>query len=114
MVNHLDDRLRAAGDFGLIFMDGDGSDSSYYRPHRSLELNARRVIEDPLFHDSRRSQWVQMADLVAYATYIHLFRPPSKEFAWHWYEQHLRACDVNHGAIGLGSNPTNSLDSEFA
>jgi hypothetical protein len=29
VVNHLDDRLRAAGDFGLIVMDGDGSDSSY-------------------------------------------------------------------------------------
>jgi hypothetical protein len=42
-----------------------------------------------------------MADLVAYTTYIHLLRPPSKEFAWHWYERHLHVCDVNGGPIEL-------------
>ncbi|GAA1710957.1 hypothetical protein GCM10009745_68760 [Kribbella yunnanensis] len=101
MVDRIDERLRKAGDFGLIFMDGDGSDSSYYRPHRALQLNHRHVIEDPLFQDSRRSQWVQMADLVAYAAYIHLLRPPSKEFAWHWYERHLQNKDVNAGPIEM-------------
>jgi hypothetical protein len=39
----------------------------YRRVHRGLELRRRRVIEDPIVQDSRSSQLIQAADLVAYA-----------------------------------------------
>ncbi len=101
LVNHIDARLRTADEFGLIVVDGNGTDGSYYRPHRALRLDDRHVIEDPLFQESHRSQWVQMADLVAYAAYVHLLRPPSKQFAWNWYDRHLRRSDVNGRPVRL-------------
>jgi hypothetical protein len=42
--------------------------------HRELDIQARRVLEDPIIHDSKYSQLVQAADLVAYATYHHLWQ----------------------------------------
>lgn len=101
LVYHIDKRLSAADELGLIMVDGNGTDSSYRIPHRSLRLDARHVIEDPLFQDSHQSQWIQMADLVAYAVYLHLLRPPGKEFAWTWYSRYLHASDVNGGPIEL-------------
>ncbi|WP_170301511.1 hypothetical protein [Saccharopolyspora hirsuta] len=32
------------------------------------------------------SQWVQMADLVAYAAYMRLARIPAKAHAWRWFD----------------------------
>lgn len=45
----------------------------YRRTHRELDLGPRRVIEDPLVTDSRYSQLIQAADLVAYGAYQHLW-----------------------------------------
>jgi hypothetical protein len=85
LVRVLDARLTAAGEFGLIVMDGDGTDPSYRVAHRDLKLATRSVIEDPLFQGSHHSQWVQMADLVAYTAYMHLARIPTKQHTWDWY-----------------------------
>ena len=84
-----------------MIVDGDGRDASYLVPHRALSLSGRHVLEDPFFQDSHRSQWIQMADLVAYAVYQHLLRHPGKGFAWHWYERYLRANDVNGSPLAL-------------
>lgn len=81
----LDRRLQVDGELGLLVMDGDGTDSSYYAAHRDLDLGTRALIEDPAFQNSHRSQWVQIADLIAYAGYQHLVRLPEKQFAWEWY-----------------------------
>jgi len=89
LVQALDERLTAAGDFGMIVMDGDGTDPTYRAAHRELKLASRSLIEDPFFHASNHSQWVQMADLVAYAAYMHLAQLPSKEPTWQWYRDHL-------------------------
>ena len=85
LVRMLDARLRADGELGLLVMGGDGTDGSYYAAHRDLALETRALVEDPAFQHSHRSQWVQIADLVAYAAYQHLVRLPEKQFAWEWY-----------------------------
>lgn len=99
LVNHLEDRLAKADELGLVFMDGDGTNPMYRAAHRELKLDSRRVIEDPLFHRSRISQWIQMADLAAYTAYQGLQRHEGKEFMWDWYDQYLGPRDVNGGPL---------------
>lgn len=85
LVRWLDARLTAAGELGLIMMDGDGSDGSYRSAHRELKLATRSLIEDPLFHHSHHSQWVQMADLVAYSAFMRIERMQGKPYSWEWF-----------------------------
>jgi hypothetical protein len=101
LIEHLDGKLAAAEELGMVFMDGDGTAAGYYSAHRALKLRHRRVIEDPLFQASHRSQWVQMADLVAYTAYQAVLRHPAKAFCWDWYDRHLRASDANGGPLAL-------------
>ncbi|XYX63177.1 hypothetical protein ACAE71_03026 (plasmid) [Clavibacter nebraskensis] len=45
-------------------------DAAPYREvHRSLDIKSRRVVEDVVMQDSRYSQLIQAADLVAYGAY---------------------------------------------
>src|SRR5699024_10634697 len=85
LVRHLDRSLRRNGEWGMLVMDGDGNDTSYISAHRQLPLAERSLLEDPAFQHSSRSQWVQVADLVAYAAYQSIVRIPEKHFAWSWY-----------------------------
>lgn len=94
LVRMVDDRLTAAGELGLIVMDGDGTDHSYRAAHRELKLATRSLIEDPFFHGSNTSQWIQQADIVAYSAYQHLMRKPKKEATWGWYSEILAAASV--------------------
>jgi hypothetical protein len=89
-VTLIDQQLAEADEYGLINMDGNGTDPTYYHAHRDLKLATRRVIEDPIFHESHRSQWIQMADLVAYVTYLHLARHSGNQYGWNWYDTYLR------------------------
>lgn len=94
LVHLIDGRLITDGDLGILIMDGDGSDPSYVSAHRSLKLSTRAIIEDPVFQHSHVSQWVQIADLVAWVTYQHLLRHPGKRHVWDWYQTYLERCDV--------------------
>lgn len=85
LVTLIDGRLTAADEFGILIMDGDGTDNSYTAAHRRLKLATRSLIEDPMFQHSHGSQWVQLADTTAYAAYQHLLRHEMKRFAWGWY-----------------------------
>ena len=78
-------------DYTLVHMDGE--EPAYRQVHRDLALPQRKVIEDPIYLDSKQSQWVQAADLVAYAAYMHLLHAPGREFAWDWYPDYLAASD---------------------
>ncbi len=82
-------------------MDGDGSDTSYRMTHRGLTLADRHVIEDAVHLDSRDSQLVQMADLVAWTALASIDRHPRNEFAWHWYSQHLAERDPRRGPVPI-------------
>jgi hypothetical protein len=55
LVAHLDARVGAACELGMIFMDGDGTAAGYYNAHRVLKLAHRNIIEDPLFVPAHRS-----------------------------------------------------------
>jgi Protein of unknown function (DUF3800) len=99
LVGHLDTRLGAAREHGLLFMDGDGTDPSYARAHRGLKLASRNIIEDPLFQGSHQNQWIQMADIAAWSAYQYLRQGDNRRFAWNWYPSHLMASDANGGPI---------------
>ncbi len=101
LVRHWDHNLAADDAFALITMDGDGSDSTYSNAHRGLDLGTRRIIEDPVFHDSARSQLIQMADLVAYSAYMYLRPHPGNVHAQQWYPDYLRSSDVHGGPVAL-------------
>lgn len=95
LVVDLDAQLRAAGTFGHVTMDGE--DPHYRDAHRSLKLDERHVIEDPVLHDSRVSQWTQIADLVAYCANLALDPYPGNTFGQRWYERYLRHLDPHGG-----------------
>ena len=101
LVDHLDARLGAAGEHGFLFMDGDGTDTSYARAHRGLKLADRNIIEDPLFQHSKHNQWIQMADIVAWSAFQHLQREPRRSFAWDWYSTYLMPHDVNGSPLAV-------------
>jgi hypothetical protein len=65
-----------------------------------IPLAYRNIIEDPLFQPSHRSQWVQMADIVAWNAYQNLRRAPERRLAWDWYDL-VRPRDVNGGPIEM-------------
>ena len=101
LIEHLDRRLAADDHLGLVFVDGDGTDPAYTAAHRALGLRTRHIVEDPVFRISHRSQWIQMADLVAYVAYQSLLRAPSRRFLWPWYDRYLCSDDAAGGPIEL-------------
>ena len=101
LIRQLDARLGADSEYGMVFMDGNGTDPSYAAAHRALKLDVRNVVEDPLFQHSHNSQSVQMADLIAWSAYQGLARNPGQSFAWDWYARYLQPRDVNGGPVGI-------------
>jgi hypothetical protein len=91
LVAQLDQEFRDAETFGYITMDGD--DPHYRAAHRALKLESRHLLEDPAAHDSKVSQWTQIADLVAYTANMHLNRYNGNSFGWTWYEDYLAPRD---------------------
>ncbi|MEU4738885.1 DUF3800 domain-containing protein [Actinosynnema sp. NPDC023658] len=97
LVTTIDVRLVDTGQHGFVIMDGDGTDPSYRQAHRGLRLATRNLIEDPFFQGSHLSQWVQVADLVAYTAYQAVLRAPGKELMWEWYADLLGPACANGG-----------------
>lgn len=85
--------LEARGSLGLVFVDGDGTDSSYRATHRRLPRRTRRIIEDPVMQDSRESQLIQIADLVAWSANAAAHPHPRNAFAHDWYARFLAPRD---------------------
>lgn len=56
-------------------------------------MSERHVIEDAIHLDSRSSQIIQMADLVAWSAFTSLERYSQQEFAWDWYGSYLSERD---------------------
>lgn len=93
LVARFERELHATGILALVFMDGDGSDTSYRSAHRGLPLASRRVIEDAIHIDSSASQLIQMADLVAWCANATIDRTEKNNFAEQWYTDHLAERD---------------------
>lgn len=87
VIEMLESELREANSYAMVTVDGDAA--HFRRAHRALKLDTRHIIEDPIVHDSQTSQWMQMADIVAYTTLVHLNRAPHNEYAWRWHEKFL-------------------------
>lgn len=101
LVELWDDQLKHQKEYGVVGMDGDGTDPVYYNAHRALDLRSRRVIEDPMFHSSRRSQWTQIADIIAWSGFTHLYRHDANAFAHDWYDMYLRPLNPMSDPIDL-------------
>ncbi|MFI5716089.1 DUF3800 domain-containing protein [Nocardia sp. NPDC051750] len=101
LVRRWDAELAATGSFGVVNMDGNGTDRSYFNAHRDLKLDTRHIIEDPMFHDSKTSQWIQAADLVAYAAYIQLNPHSGNKYGADWYNNYLSPSDPEGGPVAL-------------
>lgn len=105
LVRLWDQQLAHHKEYGIVGMDGDGTDPIYYQAHRALPLESRKVIEDPMFHSSRKSQWTQMADVIAWSGFTHLHRHEANEFAWDWYDMYLRALNPMGDPLDLSKDP---------
>jgi len=101
LVQHLDARLAVENETGLLILDGDGSDAGFTQGHRTLPLQTRNLVEDPLYQRSHSSQLIQMADLVAFSGYQSLLRHEEKHFAWNWYSDHLQPRDMAGQPLAL-------------
>ncbi|SDQ62403.1 Protein of unknown function [Curtobacterium sp. UNCCL20] len=101
LVRSWEQELSADGELAMLFMDGNGTDHSYRTAHRQLQLDVRRIIEDPLMIDSASSHLVQMADLAAWCAYVAVERPRRHEFAWSWYEDHLSVRDPHRRPLEM-------------
>lgn len=101
LVARFERELEDSGTLAIVFMDGDGSDTSYRSTHRSLRLADRRVIEDAIHLDSRSSQLVQMADLVAWSANANVDPASGNEFAWRWYADYLSERDRSRSPQGI-------------
>lgn len=101
MVAMLDRNLGAHGRFGMIVMDGDGSNAIYARGHRALDGQGRRLIEDPFFRQANSSQWVQIADFAAWTAYRSLRPSGRRNKTSSWYDRLLGHLDVNGGPLAL-------------
>ena len=87
LVERIDARLGAAGAQGLIVMDGDGTALRFRDAHR--DLSGDNLVENPLFERAHLSQWIQIADIVAYSAFQAVARQPTKQFCWSWYNQYF-------------------------
>jgi uncharacterized protein DUF3800 len=68
-----------------------------------LKLDQRRIIEDAIHLDSKSSQLVQMADLVAWTAYAAVDQHQRNEFAWSRYKDYLSERDPGRQPNELAS-----------
>jgi hypothetical protein len=107
LMRWIDDLLTADRAHGLVVLDGEGAELRTM--HAELDSVSRAIVEDPWKRDARESQWLQAADLVAYAAFQHIARRADRAFMWHWYERCLgerivRDADAPLGVRGLAAD----------
>jgi len=94
-ASKLSSRLDNKNTLALVFIDGNGSDSTFQKVHRKLDLKTRSIVEDSIHLESSNSQLIQMADLIAWCANASVDKNSNNEFAWDWYERFLSVRDPN-------------------
>lgn len=89
LLGSFDEVLAHRDALGMIFVDGDGRDTTYRDAHRSLPRATRHIVENPIHQDSQTSQLMQMADLVAWTANAHTDPPPRLPEAQQWWARFL-------------------------
>ena len=91
LVLGVDRRLFLAQVQGAMVIDGtgDGSCDIYVRLFRSLSLSGQHLMTDPLFQPSSGSQWIQIADIVAFSAFQAVVKRPDREYCWTWFEDYI-------------------------
>lgn len=91
LVLGVDRRLFLGNLQGIMIIDGEGDGSCrfYTRLFRSLGLSGKQLVSSPFFQPSHDSQWIQIADIVAFAAFQSVVKRPGREFCWTWYEDYI-------------------------
>ncbi len=86
----IEEYLEEEDDLGLVILDGLDQGSYYRECHRELDINSRRIIEDPTEMHSHGSHWIQMADACVHAAYQAVKKSPNRDERFHRaYGSHL-------------------------
>lgn len=101
VLERIEADLREHECFGMLFINGDGNDTSYRDVHRQLPRSSRRIFEDPIAQDSKVSQLIQMADLVAWCANALLYPHPRNAFVHEWYTVYLASRDVRRAPLRI-------------
>jgi len=101
LVSRIESQLVQSQTLAMILVDGDGSDPAYTEAHRSLVLRTRHLIEDAIHIESKNSQCIQMADLVAWTANAYVDQHAKNEFARNWYPTYLAERDPRRGPLRI-------------
>ncbi|WP_405619159.1 DUF3800 domain-containing protein [Streptomyces sp. NBC_01508] len=87
LLRRLDQQLGLTGECAALVVDGDGSEDLYERVHQ--EIRPARIPLPAAEVPAHTSDWLQMADLVAYTACQAIARLEPKRYMWGWYARHL-------------------------
>ncbi|MEV8366157.1 DUF3800 domain-containing protein [Streptomyces niveus] len=87
LLRRLDQQLSLTGERAALVVDGDGSEDLYEHIHH--EIRPARIPLPAAQVPAHTSDWLQMADLVAYTACQAIAQMEPKGFMWGWYARHL-------------------------
>ncbi|MFD7895972.1 DUF3800 domain-containing protein [Streptomyces sp. NPDC059743] len=87
LIRRLDRQLDEAGEYAALIVDGDGSEELYEDVHR--QIRPARIKAPAAEVPAHTSEWLQMADLVAYSACQVIAQLESRAFMWGWYTRYL-------------------------
>jgi Protein of unknown function (DUF3800) len=83
-LQQIDSDLEAQGAYGVMIMDGNGTEHALRRALQNRPARGPRMLRDLVFRSARETQLLQAADMLAYATYQALAQRPNRRFMWDW------------------------------
>ncbi|MEU2602443.1 DUF3800 domain-containing protein [Streptomyces hirsutus] len=86
----LNTKLAADDEYGIVIVDGNGTESALRTAVRRLPAADRRICELQ-FISARDSHLLQAADMLAYSTFQDLAKREERRFMWGWSAPAFRA-----------------------
>lgn len=84
LLSRIQADLVASDRFGVVVIDGDGTESALRRAHRELPDDDRRLLGDPMFQSARQVGLLQAADFLAHLGFQNVAQKESHHFCWKW------------------------------